>query len=201
MTIVPVSLATQSNNARFKSEGSARLVNCYSEQTGGDAKAPETIYAMSGLDVWTTVPATGTASGVTGVRAMLATDDYLYVVAGRDVTAIDIVGAQTAVATLPADGDVYLAANRRSPTPQVALVSDGTGRIITGTSIATISDADLPSPTSVGYLDGYFCFQRHSTACSLATKTTARRLSRWTMAGRRRTLTQHCTRSVASATR
>lgn len=158
MTIVPVSLATQSNNARFRSEGSARLVNCYAEQTGGDAKAHETVYAMSGLDVWTTVPATGTASGVTGVRAMLATDDYLYVVAGRNVTAIDIVGVQTAVATLPADGDVYLAANRRSPTPQVALVSDGTGRIITGTSIATIVDADLPSPTSVGYLDGYFLF-------------------------------------------
>lgn len=158
MTLVPVSIATQTNNARFKMEGSARLLNCYAEQTGDDAKAPLTVYAMSGLDVWTTVPATGTASGVTGVRAFLATDDYLYVVAGRNVTAIDALGAQTAIVTLPADGDVYLASNRRSPTPQVALVSDGTGRIITGTSIATISDADLPAPTSVGYIDGYFLF-------------------------------------------
>ena len=158
MPLVPVSIATQTNNARFKMEGSARLINCYVEQTGGDAKASETVYASSGLDVWTTVPATGTASGVTGVRAMLATDDYLYVVAGRNVTAIAIDGTQTAIVTLPADGDVYLAANRRSPTPQVALVSDGTGRIITGTSIATIVDADLPSPTSVGYIDGYFLF-------------------------------------------
>ena len=29
MPLVPVSIATQSNNARFKSEGSARLINCY----------------------------------------------------------------------------------------------------------------------------------------------------------------------------
>ena len=141
MTLVPVSIATQTNNARFKMEGSARLLNCYAEATGQDAKAPATVYAMSGLDVWSTVPATGTVSGVTGVRAFLATDDYLYVVAGRNVTAIDALGAQTAIVTLPADGDVYLASNRRSPTPQVALVSDGTGRIITGTSIATISES------------------------------------------------------------
>lgn len=158
MPLVPVSIATQTNNARFKMEGSARLLNCYTEETGEDAKAPMTVYASSGLDVYTTVPATGTASGVTGVRAMLATDDYLYVVAGRNVTAISRLGVQTAIVTLPGDGDVYLAANRRSPTPQVALVSDGVGRIITGTSIATISDGDLPAPTSVGYLDGYFFF-------------------------------------------
>ena len=139
MPLVPVSIATQTNNARFKMEGSARLINCYAEQTGDDAKAPWTVYANSGLDVWTTVPSTGTASGVTGVRAMLATDDYLYVVAGRNVTAISRLGVQTAIVTLPGDGDVYLASNRRSPTPEVALVSDGVGRIITGTSIATIS--------------------------------------------------------------
>ncbi len=158
MPLVPVSIATQTNNARFKMEGSARLLNCYAEQTGDDAKAPWTVYANSGLDVWTTVPSTGTASGVTGVRAMLATDDYLYVVAGRNVTAISRLGVQTAIITLPGDGDVYLASNRRSPTPEVALVSDGVGRIITGTSIATITDADLPPPVSVSVLDGYFLF-------------------------------------------
>ncbi len=139
-------------------EGSARLINCYAEQTGDDAKAPWTLYPSSGLDVWTTVPATGTSSGVTGVRAFLATDSYLYVVAGRNVTAIDALGVQTAIITLPGDGDVYLAANRRSPTPEVCLVSDGVGRIITGTSIATITDPDLPPPVAVSVLDGYFLF-------------------------------------------
>lgn len=158
MTIIPVTLPTASSFARFKKEGSARLVNCYAEQTGNDAKAPWTLYPNSGLDLWTTVSNSGTVAGATGVRAMLATDDYLYVVAGRDITAIDTLGAQTLIDTLPADGDVYLASNRRSPTPEVALVSDGVGYLITGTSIATITDADLPAPTSVGVIDGYFLF-------------------------------------------
>lgn len=155
MTVVPLTLPPSSSPARYNMEGNSRLVNCYVEQTDG-AKAEQTIYAMSGLDTWTTVPNGGTTSGPTGVRAFLATDDYLYVVAGRQVTAIDTLGAQTSIVTLPADGDVYLAKNRRSPTPEVGLVSDGVFRIITGTSIATVTDPDLPPPVALGVSDGYF---------------------------------------------
>lgn len=105
-----------------------------------------------GLDIWNTVAASGTG----GVKAMLETDDYLYVVAGRKVSAIDLFGVVTLVTTLPSDGQAFLARNRRSPTPEVCLVSDGVGYIITGTSIATITDPDLPPPISVSVLDGYF---------------------------------------------
>ena len=156
MTLVPITVASQTNSARYKLEGSARLLNCYSEETGSDAKAPRTLYPNAGLDLWNTVEATGTVSGPTGVRAMLATDSYLYVVAGRVVTATDTLGVKTVVTTLPGDGDVYLAQNRRSPSPEVCLVADGTGYIITGTSIATITDPDLPPPVSVSVIDGYF---------------------------------------------
>ncbi|MBK8467832.1 MAG: hypothetical protein IPL32_18630 [Chloracidobacterium sp.] len=156
MALVPLTVPTSSEHSRYKIEGSARLLNCYAEPTGSDAKASWTSYAPSGLDLWATVQASGTLTGPAGVRAMLATDDYLYVVAGRKITAISALGVQTVVATLPGDGDVYLARNRRSPTPEVAVVSDGTMRIITGTSIAAVTDPDLPPPTSVSTLDGYF---------------------------------------------
>ena len=102
------------------------------EDTGDDAKAAWTVYAPAGLDIWNTV----TASGTGGVKAMLETDDYLYVVAGRKVSAIDLFGVVTLVTTLPSDGQAFLARNRRSPTPEVCLVSDGVGYIITGTSIS-----------------------------------------------------------------
>ena len=154
MTIVPINLATQSNPARFKAEGSARLINAVAEDTGDDAKAAWTVYAPAGLDIWNTV----TASGTGGVKAMLETDEYLYVVAGRKVSAINLFGVVTLVTTLPSDGQAFLARNRRSPTPEVCLVSDGVGYIITGTSIATITDPDLPPPISVSVLDGYFLF-------------------------------------------
>lgn len=158
MTLVPLNLPMQSNAARYLADGSARLVNGYVENTDKDAKSPLTIYPNAGLDVWNTVEASGTASGATGMRAMLATDSYLYVVAGRKVTAIDTLGVKTVVTTLSGDGDVYMAQNRRSPTPEVCLVADGVGRIITGTSIATITDPDLPPPVSVSVIDGYFLF-------------------------------------------
>lgn len=155
MAIVPLTLPTTSAGTRYTMEGDPRLINCYAEQTGSGAKSPQTIYAMSGLDLWTTVQNGGTSSGPTGVRAFCATEDYLYVVAGRKVTAIDKLGVKTLVVTLPGDGEVYLARNRRSPDPQVGLVSDGTFRVITGTSIATVTDPDLPPPVALGVSDGY----------------------------------------------
>lgn len=158
MTLAPISLAQSSSQARYKQEGSARQVNCYAEQTGDEAKSPWTIYAGSGLDLWGEVEYGGTTSGPTGIRAMLATDSYLYVVAGRILSAIDTLGVVTKIATLTGDGDVFLAANRRSPTPEVCLVSDGVGKIITGTTMTSITDGDLPAPVSVGVLDGYFLF-------------------------------------------
>lgn len=155
MGIIPLTLPTSSVPARYSMEGNSRLVNCYVEPTDG-AKAQQTIYAASGLDLETTVPNGGTASGPAGVRCMLATDDYLYVVAGRKVTAIDRFGVQTAIITLPGDGDVFMARNRRSPNTQVGLVSDGVYRVITGTTIATVTDPDLPPPTAISVIDGYF---------------------------------------------
>jgi len=149
-----ITLPSQSNASRHTQDGTARLINCYAEDTGADAKAPLTIYPSSGLDLWQTVE----QSGAGGVRAMIPTDSYLYVVAGRKVTAIDTVGAKTVVMTLPGDGDVFVAKNRRSPDPQVAVVADAVGYIIEGTTPTTIVDADLPAPSGVGVIDGYFLF-------------------------------------------
>lgn len=155
MTVIPLTLPTSSVPARFSMEGNSRLVNCYVEPTDG-AKAQQTIYAASGLDLDMTVPNGGTASGPTGIRCMLVTDDYLYTVGGRKLTATDKFGVKTTILTLPGDGDVFMARNRRSPTPQVGLVSDGVYRVITGTTIATVTDPDLPPPTAISVIDGYF---------------------------------------------
>ena len=156
MAYTAVALATQTNTARHGQDGTARLLNCYAEDTGSDAKAQSwTIYPNAGLDLWNTVQ-TGGFSG--GVRAMIATEQYLYVVAGRVVSAINILGQSTVLLTLSGDGPVYLAKNRRQPTPEVCLVSDGVARLFTGLSVSTITDPDLPSPLAVSVSDGYFLF-------------------------------------------
>lgn len=149
----PITLPSQSNGARHTQDGTARLINCYTEVTGEDAKSPMTLYPPSGLDVWNTVE----TSGAGGIRAMIPTDSYLYVVGGRKITAIDTVGVKTVIKTLPGDGNVFVAKNRR-PTPQVAFVADAIGYIAEDLTVTTITDADLPAPSAVGVIDGYFLF-------------------------------------------
>ncbi len=149
---VPLTLGTGSNPGRYGYDGAARLINCYVEQRGPEGRAPFPIYAIDGLGEWSSVAASG------GVRAMLAMDNTLYVVVGRIVYAIDASGAETELGGLPSDGPVYMARNRRSPNPQIAVVCDGIYKMISGSVLTDVNDADLPPPSSVTHLDGYFVF-------------------------------------------
>ncbi len=148
---VPLTLGTGSNPGRYGYDGTARLINCYVEQRGPEGRAQLPVYAIDGLASWFSV-----AGG--GIRSMLAMDNLLYVVAGRLVYAIDASGTETELGGLPSDGPVYMARNRRSPNPQIAIVCDGIYKMISGGVLVDVSDADLPPPSSVTHLDGYFVF-------------------------------------------
>ena len=154
MPYTQVALALSANQARSGADGSAQLINCYAEDTGTDAKAKWTLYPSAGLDLWTTVQQSGSG----GIKAMLKTESYLYIVCGRKVTAIDVFGVKTVVLTLAADGDVYMARNRRNPSTQVCLVdsTSGVAYIIVNLTVTAITDPDLPPPVSVSVIDGYF---------------------------------------------
>jgi len=149
MPRVPLSLAIRSNQSRHGFEGAARLVNCYAEQMGGDARSPTVIYPIEGLDPWLT-PADGE------IKCLLGTESYLYGVAGTSVFAIDSSDVITILGTVD-DDECYMARNRRNPTTQVGLVV-GTGKYYTieGTTMTLNTDADLPPPTSIDVKDGYF---------------------------------------------
>ena len=148
---LPLTLGTGSNPGRYGYDGTARLINCYVEQRGPEGRAQLPVYAIDGLASWSSV-----AGG--GIRAMLAMDNLLYVVAGRLVYAIDASGTETELGGLPSDGPVYMARNRRSPNPQIAVVCDGIYKMISGGVLVDVSDADLPPPSSVTQIDGYFVF-------------------------------------------
>lgn len=152
MTWTPLALPKRTNKTRFGFEGDARLINAYIESTGDDAKATYAIYATEGLDTIYT-PAPGKFYGA------IATESYLYGVTGTTLWAIDTVGAVTALLTLPAEGPVTFARNRRSPNTQVGLVTAADNKYYTieGTTDTLNTDADLAgTPTSIAVKDGYF---------------------------------------------
>lgn len=145
-----VAFPLSSNPQRFGHAGAARLVNVYPETAGQDAKAERVWWACDGLASFATLTDSG------GVRAMLAlSDSELYVVAGRVLWRVDSTGSASIMGGISSDGVVTMARNR---VDQIAIVCDGAYYIQQAGALTQIADPDLPPPTSVTHLDGYFVF-------------------------------------------
>lgn len=149
MPLLPITLGTQSNPGRFSTAGSARLINLMIEQSGQEGKTTTVLYPVAGLAAFATMSG---ASG--GVRAMLATDNWLYVVAGRLLFRVDVSGAATIIGGIPTDGLVTMARNRAEPV-QIGINSDGLLWVCTDATLTQNTDADLPPSSSLAVLDGY----------------------------------------------
>lgn len=155
MPNIPLTLATKSNPGRDPQEGAAKLINCYAEITGQDAKGQTAIHACNGFTEFSTLASGG------AVRAMLAVGAYLYVVAGRVLYRVDSTGTSQVIGGIPTDGPVYMGRNRREPSPEIGIVSDGLFWVCTDASLAEVIDADLPEATSFAVLDGYGILPGH----------------------------------------
>lgn len=154
---IPIGLPSGSNQARSGLVSSTRLVNCYRETNGSDAKAGHSLVAVNGWETFATL--TG-ASG--GVRAMLSLDSELLVVAGRQLYRVSPSQTVTLVGGIPSDGLVTMARNRQSPNPQAVIVADGQWYVYQNGSLTTGSDTDLETPIFVTVKDGYFVFLSES---------------------------------------
>jgi hypothetical protein len=144
---IPLIFPTQSNPGRFSANGSARLINLFRERQGGEGTVDTPLHAVSGLSLFSTL------SGG-GIRAALAVDNYLYVVAGRLLFRVDINGASVQIGAIPTDGPVYMGRNRAVPT-QIGIVSAGQFWVLVGTTLTQNADLDLPAASSFAVLDGY----------------------------------------------
>lgn len=150
--IVPVSLGTRSNPARFHQGGSARLINFYAENAGEEGKVQWPIYASDGLQGYANLP---DANG--GVRAAIEVNGAFYTVAGSRVYkttksgVVTFLGSMNISMTAP----VYMARNRRSD-PDIGIVCDGLMFNIRNDVLSQVTDVDLLAPTSLSFVDGYF---------------------------------------------
>lgn len=152
MTTIPLNIGTQSNPARYGQDGNARLINCYVEEAGKEAKNPTPVYASAGLGDFATLTDGGS------VRCFIDVDNHLYVVAGRAIYRVDSAGSVELIGGLPSDGHVTMSRNRKQPSAQIAVTCDGITKIITGTAVTDMEDSDLPPANSNFNLGGYSCF-------------------------------------------
>ena len=149
---ISISLGQSSAPTRYGYEGASRHVNCYSEEAGKEAEVPVITYARNGLETFANSATTG------GVRAMMPIGNQLLAVKGRTICAIDASGASDIIGGLASDGLVTMAANKRSPSPQVAICCDGVVKLFQSGVISEITDGDLNAATSVIELDGYMLY-------------------------------------------
>lgn len=158
MVYTPISLAARSNQARDAAAGSASLINCYSEQTGQDAKSPSVVYACDGWSAFSTL----TSGGAT--RGMINLDDsLLWVASGGNLYSVTTGGTATNRAAVATSGVAYFARNSAA-TPDIMMVtSDGLTRSISGTTVSTPSysvDVGAELFNSVCGHDNYFVFTK-----------------------------------------
>jgi hypothetical protein len=149
--IVSVALGTRSNPARYKQGGSARLINCYAEDAGGEAKVPWPIYACDGLQGFAVLP---DANG--GVRAAIEVDGVYYCVAGTRAYKVQSNGIVTLIASMNIDATSHVSMTRNRRTdPDITISCGGLMFNIRAGVLSQVTDADLLAPTSHSFVDGY----------------------------------------------
>lgn len=148
----PIALASGSNQGRHGYESAERIINGYIEDLGKNAKHRFGIYVCSGLALFL-------SSGVSGaLRAAIVVGAKLYAVIDRQVFVIDQSGTATNIGGLPTDEPVYMAKNRREPSPEIGVVSAGLYYVIDTNvdSFTQNEDPDLPPASSITVINGHF---------------------------------------------
>lgn len=134
-------------------ESGGRLINAYAEKAAEGSRSEFRWGRAPGLIEAFTTNTSHRGGILVGSVAYIVSDDTVYSVTKS-------AGAYTVTAltgTVGGTGPVFMARNMAA-TPEILIVhSDGMSEIdISGSSVASFSDADLPAVNSICWLDGYF---------------------------------------------
>lgn len=134
-------------------EAGGRIVNGYVEELGANAPSKTVIRRMPGMVNFGT-------SARTGYRGAILVNGVLYVgFNGKLEKWTSAGGASVNVGNLNGTKRGFFAANNNTTPDKVFVDPDGNVAIFTPTTVTnSYPDADLPSPNSVDFLDGYLVF-------------------------------------------
>lgn len=152
--MVSMPIAVQSYRHRSLPGLSERLINSFVEPQPQEAKSRLFLMPAPGL-VRFSIFETG------AIRGLHTFNEYCYVVCGPTVFRMDVTGGSVSCGTIADGGPVTMADNGT----QVVVVVPETaqGWVITGTTLAQITDPDFPGASSVTLLDGFHIFSQPNT--------------------------------------
>lgn len=150
MTAIPFPLS--SAPGLHPQEAAGRLINCFAEPLGEEARSKFAIRRAPGLTLFGT-------SGGTGYRGGQLVGSTFYAAWGTRVERYTSAGgAGVLVGTLPGTAKSFWARNNKA-TPDVVVVAPGDGAFtVTAGAVTAYADLDLPAPNSVCFLLGFFIF-------------------------------------------
>ena len=146
---IPLALPLSTAPGRDGFVGGNRLVNCYAQKRIVNGKAGTLISPVAGLKSFVTL------AGATSIRGMIEVDGVGYVVADALLYSVTSSGVATLLGAIPGAGPVSMARNRRTPSPDIIIVSDGLVYLTNGSTVSRLSDEDLPPPNGVVVINGY----------------------------------------------
>ena len=150
---VPVSMGRGSKTARQGQGGLALFENFYVEDLGEQGKTSFTAQAINGWGQWANTTETKRS------HCMLPVGNLLLAAVGEKLFSIALDGVTvTEVAGIPGNGFITMAANRKTPDPQVAIVRNGLYYLFQAGMLTQGADTDLPPPLVVLEILGYFVF-------------------------------------------
>lgn len=133
-------------------ETGGRLINCYAEKAPEGSRSKIIWRRVAGLIHSFTLTETD-------IRGVLLVGSVVYAISNDKAYSITSGGVVTELTgTVGGSGPLTIARNMKSPVPDVLIVhSDGMSQIdISGASVASFSDGDLPVVNSIDFIDGYF---------------------------------------------
>jgi hypothetical protein len=148
MTAIPLPVSTFPGLT--PQEGAGRLINVRAEALGENARASAVRHRVPGLKAFGT-------SSESGFRGSHLNGSTLYVAFEDTVVSFTSSGgASAAVDGLDGAERVYFARNNKRPTNDILILADGDLFTLSGSTIASLGDADVPSASGLVFLDGYF---------------------------------------------
>ena len=143
-----------SYEARSVTQSTQKTVNWYPEMAPKDSKSSMSLLPMPGCKYINKL-------GVGPIRGTIEYGGYIYVVSGRDVYKMNEVETTTFVGSITSfSGSVSMATSGS----QGRLVdTSGTGYVVTGTEVTTITETDFAGAKDVVFIDGYFIVNKPGT--------------------------------------
>ena len=146
--VVQIPLGPQSDPGKSPNAGTALLENCYVEALEG-GKVRYALYSGMGLRLFCAI------GGLGSIRGVFALGNLLYAVSGEVLYRITSVGGKTALGNVIGARPVIFTVNRKTPDPQITITADQHVYTLTGTTLAEMTDPDLPAGVhSATFLQG-----------------------------------------------